>query len=205
MKELSLANLDLSQFPGFVSFFPFPFSLILSHILLSPPFFSQRPSSMTKKSRNTAPNSKPSTSTITTSVLSQVSPLFYSAPIPTQKLITLLLFPLSPPTQKQTKTNNKKDNFVIKCSFLRCLSISNNELHFLPSALGGFTNLTRLYANYNTIESLPPSLAHLAGLAELFLSWNQLKEISAPLLPPLQNLQSLDLTGNQMSGNNNES
>lgn len=91
------------------------------------------------------------------------------------------------------------DNFMRIGNFLRTITISNNNLHFLPQNIGELVSLTQLDVSYNSIDSIPESLSLLTNLKELSVAWNKMKEISSGIFPTLGNLSAIDLSGNQLT------
>ena len=71
----------------------------------------------------------------------------------------------------------------------------------IPAEIGGLTNLTDLYLNYNGLSgSIPAQIGDLTNLTTLFLSINELSGSIPAEIGDLTNLTDLSLHGNRLSG-----
>tara|TARA_R110002050_G_scaffold121726_1_gene240111 strand:+ start:293 stop:1876 length:1584 start_codon:yes stop_codon:yes gene_type:complete len=87
------------------------------------------------------------------------------------------------------------DELCWKLTNLTSLSLSNNQLSFLPEYIGLLTNLEILYLNKNNLRSLPSQIGCLENLEGLYLAENKLGRLP-PQIGYLTNLERLSLNDN---------
>jgi Leucine-rich repeat (LRR) protein len=86
-----------------------------------------------------------------------------------------------------------------RLGLLRVLSLEHNGLTGVPAGLGRLAGLTALDLSFNPIGELPDDLARLARLRSFRLVDGRLAEIP-PAVFVLRSLETLDLSGNPMTG-----
>ncbi len=82
---------------------------------------------------------------------------------------------------------------------VRTLYLDSNQLTSLPESFGNLQNLNELYLQNNQLRNLPESFGNLQSLKWLYLNDNQLTSLPETYKDLKENLEYLNLSGNNFS------
>jgi Leucine-rich repeat (LRR) protein len=76
-----------------------------------------------------------------------------------------------------------------RCRELIGLYCGYNQLQCLPDSIGCFMKLRELYCNDNQLKSLPQSIGHCMALTDLYISHNQLQSLPESIIRNVEHLK----------------
>ncbi|MFX0051849.1 MAG: leucine-rich repeat domain-containing protein, partial [Candidatus Hermodarchaeota archaeon] len=94
------------------------------------------------------------------------------------------------PLLESESINATDFGFIVRNQRVVGLSLFNRNIRKLPTAIGGLSELEKLYLHHNALTTIPEEIGLLAHLQELDLSYNQLVRLPAAIgeIPHLHTL-----------------